>query len=74
MDEMYISDAKVSKNENSPEITLESFAEAVLQMRYNQRRYFRYRRPEILERCKELERQVDEMVAQITDKQLNLWK
>lgn len=46
-------------------ITLEKFAEEVRQMRYQQRRYFAYRRPEVLERSKELERRVDKMVEEI---------
>ena len=49
----------------SEKITLEEFAEEVRQMRYQQRRYFAYRRPEVLERSKELERRVDKMVEEI---------
>lgn len=48
-------------------ITLEKFAEEVRQMRYQQRRYFAYRRPEVLERSKELERRVDKIVEEILD-------
>lgn len=51
----------------SEKITLEKFAEEVRQMRYQQRRYFAYRRPEVLERSKELERRVDKMVEEILD-------
>lgn len=54
-------------------ITLEEFAEEVRQMRYQQRRYFAYRRPEVLERSKELERRVDKMVAEILDENLQLF-
>lgn len=50
---------------DSEKITLEKFAEEVRQMRYQQRRYFAYRRPEVLERSKELERRVDKMVDEI---------
>lgn len=50
---------------DSEKITLEKFAEEVRQMRYQQRRYFAYRRPEVLEWSKELERQVDKMVEEI---------
>lgn len=50
---------------DSEKITLEKFAEEVRQMRYQQRRYFAYRRPEVLERSKELERRVDKMVGEI---------
>lgn len=50
---------------DSEKMTLEKFAEEVRQMRYQQRRYFAYRRPEVLERSKELERRVDKMVEEI---------
>ena len=50
---------------DSEKIRLEKFAEEVRQMRYQQRRYFAYRRPEVLERSKELERRGDKMVEEI---------
>ena len=50
---------------DSEKITLEKFAEEVRQMRYQQRRYFAYRRPEVLERSKELEGRVDRIVDEI---------
>ena len=53
--------------EDFEKITLEKFAEEVRQMRYQQRRYFAYRRPEVLERSKELERRVDKIVEEILD-------
>ena len=54
-------------------ITLEKFAEEVRQMRYQQRRYFAYRRPEVLERSKELERRVDRIVDKILNDQPQLF-
>lgn len=54
-------------------ITLEEFAEEVRQMRYQQRRYFAYRRPEVLERSKELERRVDGIVDEILNNQPQLF-
>lgn len=42
-------------------------------MRYQQRRYFAYRRPEVLERSKELERRVDKMVEEILSENLQLF-
>lgn len=64
---------KSSQIENSKEITIKEFAELVKQMRYNQRRYFAQRRPEILETCKKLEKEVDAIVAKITDTQMKLF-
>ena len=58
---------------DSEKITLEKFAEEVRQMRYQQRRYFAYRRPEVLERSKELERRVDRIVDEILDNQSQLF-
>lgn len=59
--------------ENSKEITIKEFAELVKQMRHNQRRYFLQRRPEILETCKKLEKEVDSIVSKITDAQMKLF-
>lgn len=59
--------------ENSKEITIKEFAELVKQMRHNQRRYFAQRRPEILETCKKLEKEVDAIVSKITDAQMKLF-
>lgn len=58
---------------DSEKITLEKFAEEVRQMRYQQRRYFAYRRPEVLEWSKELERRVDKMVEEILSENLQLF-
>ena len=54
-------------------ITLEEFAEEVRQMRYQQRRYFAYRRPEVLERSKELERRVDRIVDEVLNNESQLF-
>lgn len=59
--------------EKTGEITLKEFAELVKQMRYNQRRYFAQRRPEILATCKQLENDVDAIIAKIFDTQLRLF-
>lgn len=64
---------KTPQIENPGKITLEEFAELIRQMRHNQRRYFAQRRPEILATCKKLEREVDAIVAKITDKQMRLF-
>ena len=50
-------------SENSDKITYDEFKELVREMRHAQRRYFISRRPEVLVRSKELERQVDEVLA-----------
>lgn len=49
------------------------FVELVKQMRHNKRRSFAQRRPEILETCKQLEREVDAIVSKLTDTQMKLW-
>lgn len=59
--------------ENYDKITLKEFAELVKQMRHSQRRYFAHRRPKILDTCKKMEREVDTIVAKITDRQLKLF-
>ena len=63
-------------NENTAgfeKITLKEFAEEVRQMRYQQRRYFAYRMPEVLARSKELERRVDRIVDGILNNQPQLF-
>ena len=64
---------KTTQIENPGKITLEEFAELVKQMRHNQRRYFAQRRPEILATCKELESEVDAVIAKLFDKQLRIF-
>lgn len=58
---------------NFEHITKDEFVELVKQMRHNQRRYCNLRRPEILATCKELERQVDEAIATMTNPQKQLF-
>lgn len=55
------------------QMSYDQFVELVRQMRHNQRRYSNLRRPEILATCKELERQVDEAIAEITNPQKQLF-
>lgn len=64
---------KTPQNENSEKITLKEFAELIKEMRFNQRRYFRLRKPDILETCKKLEKQVDDIVSELTDTQMKLF-
>lgn len=47
--------------------------ELVKEMRHQQRRYFALRKPETLERSKELEREVDKAIERIEDKQMSLF-
>lgn len=49
------------------------FIELTKQLRHNQRRYFAQRRPEILETCKELESEVDSIIAKLFDRQLRMF-
>ena len=58
----------------TPPVTFEAFIEMVKQMRHNQRRFENLNKPEINKTRKELEKEVDAALAQLTDKQLNLWK
>ena len=62
------------QNENLAEITLPEFVEIVKQMRHNQRRCQRNPTPEKLATLERLEKEVDIVIAVLTDKQLNLWK
>lgn len=55
------------ENGNSGKITLQEFARLVRDMRHNQRRYFATRKWDVLERSKELERKVDEVVEKVLD-------
>lgn len=60
-------------NKNSP-ITLEAFVEMVKQMRHNQRRFENFRKPEIDDTRRKWEKEVDEVVAKMTDTQKKLWQ
>ena len=64
---------KIRNNANSLEITLESFAEKVKQMRHYQRRYFATRDKTIMQESKKLESEVDGIINIIFDKQMNLF-
>lgn len=64
---------KTSQNENLGKITINEFAKLVKEMRFNQKRYFRLRKPDILETCKKLEKQVDDIVSELTDSQMKLF-
>lgn len=70
---MHMETEKAPQTKNPAEITLIELAELVKQMRLNQRRYFRFRKPEILETCKAQEKQVDEIVAKLTEKKVSLF-
>ena len=72
-DKIYMEKEKSPQNENHAKLTLYEFAVMVKEMRFNQRRYFRTRKPATLETCKELEAKVDAVVAKITDTQLKLF-
>lgn len=60
-------------NANLGEITLESFAEKVKQMRHYQRRYFATRDITILGESKKLEAEVDAIISSIFDRQMKLF-
>ena len=49
------------------------YVEFVALVRHNQRRYFATRRPEVLELCRRLERELDELNERLLDKQLSLF-
>lgn len=69
-----MADEKTSlKTANSEKITLEAFAEMVKQMRHNQRRCQRNPTPEKLATLERWEKEIDAVVAVITDTQLKLW-
>ena len=54
-------------------MTAQELARVVRDMRAAQGRYFRYRRPDDLERSKALEKQVDRAVEQILNPQMGLF-
>ena len=64
---------KTQNNANSVEITLESFAEKVKQMRHYQRRYFATRDKTIMQESKKLEAEVDGIINKLFDRQMNLF-
>ena len=64
---------KTPNNANSVEITLETFAEKVKQMRHYQRRYFATRDKTIMQESKKLEAEVDGIINKLFDRQMNLF-
>lgn len=72
-DKMYNEETKDRENGNQAKLTFEEFVELVKEMRHQQRRYFALRKPETLERSKELEREVDKAIERIEDKQMSLF-
>ena len=64
---------KTPNNANSVEITLETFAEKVKQMRHYQRRYFATRDKTIMQESKKLEAEVDGIINKLFDMQMNLF-
>lgn len=64
---------KTQNNANFVEITLESFAEKVKQMRHYQRRYFATRDKTIMQESKKLESEVDGIINKLFDRQMNLF-
>lgn len=70
---MYKENPKGRENGNQQKSTFEEFVELVREMRHQQRRYFALRRPDALERSKELEREVDKAIEKIEDKQMSLF-
>lgn len=61
-------------NRGNPDEILELLVDRVKQMRHNQRRYQRTGKPEILATLEPLEKEVDGIVAKLTDTQLKLWQ
>lgn len=70
---MYIETEKATQIENHDKITLEELAEMVKQMRHNQRRCQRNPTPEKLATLERWEKEVDAVVAILTDTQMKLF-
>ena len=64
---------KTPNNSNCVEITLESFAEKVKQMRHYQRRYFATRDKTIMQESKKLEAEVDGIINKLFDRQMSMF-
>ena len=64
---------KIGNNANLAKITLEGFAEKVMQMRHYQKRYFATRDKTIMQESKKLEAEVDSIINKIFDRQMNLF-
>ena len=72
-DKEYQKMGNVSENEIPVKITFKEFVELVKKMRHQQRRYFATRNKEVLAESKNLEQQVDSIIAKMNDTQLNLF-
>lgn len=55
------------------ELTLDEFIALVKQMRFNQRRYRRTQKPEILKTLEQIETEIDDLVARYFDRQTKLF-
>lgn len=66
-------DDKAPQIENPERITAKELAEMVKQMRHNQRRYQRNPTPEKLATLERWEKEVDAVVAVLTDTQMKLF-
>ena len=64
---------KTPNNANPVEITLETFAEKVKQMRHYQRRYFATRYKTIMQESKKLEAEVDGIINKLFDRQMSMF-
>lgn len=64
---------KTPNNANFVEITLESFAEKVKQMRHYQKRYFATRDITIMQESKKIEAEVDCIINKLFDRKMNLF-
>lgn len=71
---MYNQETKDRENGNQVKLTFGEFVKLVKEMRHQQRRYFALRKLEMLERSKELEREVDKAIEKIEDKQMLLFE
>lgn len=60
---------KVPEKEKVTEITLDSFVTLVKQMRHNQKRHQMFNKPEIMATLEPLEKEVDRIIAELTDTQ-----
>lgn len=72
-DKEYQKMGNVAENEIPVKITFKEFVELVKKMRHQQRRYFATRNKEVLAESKNLEQQVDSIIAKMNDTQLNLF-
>lgn len=76
MNKMYQDDAKCPEIENLEEITPEQamqYVRFVSHVRHTQRRYFSFRRSDILDESKRLEKELDALNAKLLDTNLKLF-